>query len=261
MCPIYLHARGAASLAMHRVPTMLWFVHPADTLTLRVAERALRCGADSVPGLVPATRVRRSNRSATRSTPKRSRGRRSDHRDRGSLRLLALGRTSPVKGYDVMIRAVAAARDAGVSAELRIVGPSRTALERRHRDELQCAGRAAARRVQCTSTTASRGPRSRRCSARADVVAQRHRSGKRRQGRVRGDGRRSSGAGEQLGRSLRCSLIPRCRSRFPTGDATVLADRISHDRVGTDRRDREHDACCGGASKTSTRFSIRRRTC
>jgi glycosyltransferase involved in cell wall biosynthesis len=53
------------------------------------------------------------------------------------LRLLALGRTSPVKGYRVMIRAAACARDAGADVQLRIVGPSVTSTEAQHRRELE----------------------------------------------------------------------------------------------------------------------------
>ena len=55
-------------------------------------------------------------------------------RDPGTpFRLLALGRTSPVKGYEGLIRGVAAARQAGLDVTLRIVGPAGTDSERAHR--------------------------------------------------------------------------------------------------------------------------------
>ncbi len=41
-----------------------------------------------------------------------------------------------MKGYDGLIRGVAAARRAGVDVTLRIVGPSMTESERAHRAEL-----------------------------------------------------------------------------------------------------------------------------
>jgi glycosyltransferase involved in cell wall biosynthesis len=135
MCPIYLCL--AAPLAKtYRVPLILWFAHPADTLRLRVAERC----ADAVLTTFPASYPRPGPKvepigqaidtDAFAWSPLRP-------RQPGSLHLLALGRTSPVKGYDVMIRALAGAKQAGVHAELRIVGPSGTAAERRHRVELR----------------------------------------------------------------------------------------------------------------------------
>jgi glycosyltransferase involved in cell wall biosynthesis len=51
--------------------------------------------------------------------------------------LLALGRTAPVKGLPVVLRAVAIARSRGFDAQLRIVGPSTTAQEIEHRRELE----------------------------------------------------------------------------------------------------------------------------
>jgi glycosyltransferase involved in cell wall biosynthesis len=55
----------------------------------------------------------------------------------GALRLLALGRTSPSKGFDVVIRAVGLARESGMDVKARIVGPSTSDEECRHRNELQ----------------------------------------------------------------------------------------------------------------------------
>ena len=134
MCPIYVDV-AAPFAKRYGVPTMLWYVHPADSLTLRVAERLSDVVLTAFPGSYPRTsrKIEPIGHSIDTDVFQWSAP---PPRDRGSLRLLALGRTSPVKGYDVMIRAVEAARRAGVHAELRIVGPSITALERRHRAEL-----------------------------------------------------------------------------------------------------------------------------
>ena len=135
MGPIYA-CLAAPLTRIYRVPLILWFAHPANTLRLRVAERLSDAVLTSFPGSYPrpgpkveAIGQAIDTEAFAWSSP--------TPRDRGSLRLLALGRTSPVKGYDVMIRALAATRLDGVSAELRIVGPSDTAPDRRHRAELQ----------------------------------------------------------------------------------------------------------------------------
>jgi glycosyltransferase involved in cell wall biosynthesis len=52
------------------------------------------------------------------------------------LRVAAVGRTSPSKGFDTVVRAAAACRSAGLDVAVRIVGPSVTPAEERHRDEL-----------------------------------------------------------------------------------------------------------------------------
>ena len=134
MCPIYLNLAAPIAKAFDAL-TLLWFVHPSDTASLRLAERL----ADGVVTALPASYPRSSAKvrhighaidtEAFAVTPV-------DHRQ-GSLRLLAVGRTSPVKGYPTVIRAVARARAAGVSAELTIVGPSTNDLERRHRHDLR----------------------------------------------------------------------------------------------------------------------------
>jgi glycosyltransferase involved in cell wall biosynthesis len=56
---------------------------------------------------------------------------------RAPLRLLALGRTSPTKAFDTVIKAVAQLRRDGVGLTLDIHGPSMTDEERGHRSELQ----------------------------------------------------------------------------------------------------------------------------
>ncbi len=128
MAPIYaVLAAPPARLAGTR--TLLWFTHWKATPTLRVAERL-------VDRVVSVDR---------RSFPLESRkvtaiGHGIDladfpcvEREAGpELRIVALGRTSPAKGLETVIRAAAQA-----GARLEIRGPSLTAEERRHRAELE----------------------------------------------------------------------------------------------------------------------------
>jgi len=135
MCPSYL-SLAAPIARLRRAPTLLWFVHSADTPSLRLAERM----ADAVITAFPNSYPRRGGKIHpighaidTDAFPY-SPVERSDARP---LRLIAVGRTSAYKGYDVMVRAVAAARHRGANVELRIVGPSVTPSEHAHRAELQ----------------------------------------------------------------------------------------------------------------------------
>ena len=128
MCPIY--AVLAAPLARPvGTKVLLWFTHWRAGGLLRFAERL-------------STTVVSVDR---RSFPLESRklvpiGHGIDLGDFGcvertrenSLRLLALGRTSPSKGLKTVIRAVAEVSD----VQLAIHGPSLTDEERRHRDDL-----------------------------------------------------------------------------------------------------------------------------
>ena len=128
MCPIY--AVLAAPLARPLgTKVLLWFTHWRTSGLLRLAER-LSTMVVSVD--------RRSFPLASRkmvpighgidlgdfSCAERSRA--------NGLRLLALGRTSPSKGLETVIRAVAEVPD----VQLSVHGPSLTDEERRHRDEL-----------------------------------------------------------------------------------------------------------------------------
>jgi glycosyltransferase involved in cell wall biosynthesis len=133
MCPVYLNV--AAPIAKPaRIPLLLWFAHPADSPTLRLAERLADGVLTSLPGAFPrlSPKVHVVGQAVdldlfpfSPSAPPGS-----------TLRLLALGRTSPSKGYATMIRAVAKARKQGSLYSLRIAGPSTTREERRHRTYL-----------------------------------------------------------------------------------------------------------------------------
>jgi glycosyltransferase involved in cell wall biosynthesis len=134
MSPVYLNLAAPLAKAV-RVPLLLWFAHPADTRALRVAERLADRILTSLPGAYPrpGPKVRAIGQGidlrAFAMLPQRA--------PDGALRLLALGRTSPAKGFDVVIRAVGLARKSGMNVKVRVVGPSTTVEERRHRIELQ----------------------------------------------------------------------------------------------------------------------------
>jgi glycosyltransferase involved in cell wall biosynthesis len=129
MCPIY--AVLAAPLARPLgTRVLLWFTHWRASRLLRLAER-LSNDVVTVD---------------TRTFPIHSRkvvpiGHGIDltgfdcveRPSRSPLRLLALGRTSPAKGLDVVVRAVASRPD----VHLDVVGPSSTPEEREHRAALQ----------------------------------------------------------------------------------------------------------------------------
>jgi glycosyltransferase involved in cell wall biosynthesis len=134
MCPEYLNL--AAPIAKARgIPAMLWFAHPARSTTLPVADRLADAVLTSLPGTYPlhSSKVRvigqATDVDALAPCPVLRR--------RRALRVVAIGRTSPSKGFDVVIRAVARCVESGLDVVARIVGPSTTPVERRHRAELE----------------------------------------------------------------------------------------------------------------------------
>lgn len=134
MCPVYLNL--AAPIAKPaRVPLLLWFAHPAKSPSLRVSEGLADAILTSLPGAYPhpGPKVHVIGQALDLSmfpfSPREDFG--------DGLALLAVGRTSPSKGFPTILRAVAIARDAGLDVTLRIVGPSTTKAERRHRLELE----------------------------------------------------------------------------------------------------------------------------
>lgn len=114
---------------------MLWYVHPNNTVSLRVAETladaVLTALSNSFPGSGPRVRVIAHAIDTHRfaGPPLRRHG--------GTLKLLALGRTSPMKGYPLMVEAVARARSSGTDVKLTVVGPSQTPSQEQHRQELR----------------------------------------------------------------------------------------------------------------------------
>lgn len=132
MCPIYLVA--AAPVIPRRVRKLLWYAHPTRTLALRAAHRTAHVVLTSLPGAAPvrgpkvAVIGQATDVDALTFVPKADLGR--------PIRLLCLGRTSPLKGYLTVVRAIEALRESGVESRLSIVGSSTTDLERLHRREL-----------------------------------------------------------------------------------------------------------------------------
>ncbi len=128
MCPIY--AVLAAPLARPcGTRVLLWFTHWRASGLLRLAER-LSSTVVSVD--------RRSFPLESRKLVAIGHGidlgdfRCVERKRENGLRLLALGRTSPSKGLETVIRAVGEVQD----VQLSVYGPSLTDEERRHRDEL-----------------------------------------------------------------------------------------------------------------------------
>jgi glycosyltransferase involved in cell wall biosynthesis len=125
MSPIYA-VLAAPLVRPLRIPLLLWFTHWRSSRLLQLAERV-------------STRVLTVDRSAfPLASPKVTPighgidvGSLPCVAQQPSLRLLALGRTSPAKGLDTIVEA---ARLAGVELELR--GPSLTEEERAYRDGL-----------------------------------------------------------------------------------------------------------------------------
>lgn len=131
MSPVYAIVAAPLTRPL-RVPLLLWFTHWRDSRQLRVAERLatriVSVDARSFP--LPSRKLVAVGHGIElgEPLPRRPSG--------GSLRLLALGRTSPAKGLTTIVDAAAAVE--GVELEIR--GPSLTAEERRHRAELVARG-------------------------------------------------------------------------------------------------------------------------
>jgi len=133
MCPVYLNLAVPMAKAFN-IRTLLWFAHPARSKSLLLAGRLADAVLTSLPGAcsLEGEGVRIigqgiDTRVFALSEPPASQ----------SLRLMALGRTSPSKGFETMLHAVALARSSGIDVTLRIVGSATTPLESEHREHLQ----------------------------------------------------------------------------------------------------------------------------
>jgi glycosyltransferase involved in cell wall biosynthesis len=131
MCPIYA-VLAAPLVRPLRIPLVLWFTHWRASRLLRAAERVSTAvtSVDTRSFPLDSRKVRAIGHGidlaefpcAQRQAPN------------GELRLLALGRYSPAKGLEVVLRAVAAA---GEGVRLDVRGPMLSDEERKHRAELE----------------------------------------------------------------------------------------------------------------------------
>ncbi len=130
MCPIYA-VLAAPLVRPLRIPLVLWFTHWHASRLLVFAERFASAvtSVDDRSFPVPSRKLRAIGHGIDLSefacVSPRSNG--------DELRLLALGRYSPAKGLDVVLRAVATV---GEGVRLDVYGPVLSAEEREHRREL-----------------------------------------------------------------------------------------------------------------------------
>lgn len=134
MCPIYLGA-AAPLLRVTGCSSLLWFTNAADSRKLRWAERVADVVLTALPGSYPRPVAKLRAIGHSIDTDRFA----YTDPDTGAapVRLLAVGRTAPVKNYPTMIEAVATARERNIDVRLRIVGPATTGDERAHRVELR----------------------------------------------------------------------------------------------------------------------------
>ncbi len=130
MCPIYA-VLAAPLVRPLRIPLVLWFTHWHASGLLRVAERVSTAVASVDRRSFPldSKKIRAIGHGIDVSEFPCSPARAGP-----DLRLLALGRYSPAKGLDVVVRAVATAGD---GVRLDVHGPSLSGEERAHRVELE----------------------------------------------------------------------------------------------------------------------------
>ena len=130
MCPIYA-VLAAPLVRPLRIPLVLWFTHWRASRLLVVAERVASAVAsvDERSFPVPSRKLWAIGHGIDLSEFECL----SPRNNGGELRLLALGRYSPAKGLDVVLRAVATV---GEGVRLDVYGPVLSAEERAHRREL-----------------------------------------------------------------------------------------------------------------------------
>ena len=134
MSPIYA-VLAAPLLRPLGVPVVLWFTHWKPSRLLRLSERlsnkVVSVARGSFP--LPSDKVIAIGHGIDMAQfPCQSHGDATP-----PLRALALGRTSPAKGLEAIVKAVLLVRDRGVEVELEIRGPSETQEEREHLTYLQ----------------------------------------------------------------------------------------------------------------------------
>lgn len=130
MCPIYA-VLAAPLVRPLRIPLVLWFTHWRASRLLRAAERVSTAVASVDVRSFPldSRKVCAIGHGIDIGEFPCSPG-----RDSPGTRLLVLGRYSPAKGLDVVLRAVA---ESGAEVALDVYGPSLSDEEREHRGELE----------------------------------------------------------------------------------------------------------------------------
>jgi len=135
MCPIYLVLAAPFAKPL-RVPLVVWYTHWTIDRTLRLAtwlcDAALSVDRRSYPLDSPKVHGIGHGIDIAEFAPREA-----APPPGGALRLLALGRTSPSKGFMTLLRAFELATEAGLDATLEVRGPTTTDEERRHRAELE----------------------------------------------------------------------------------------------------------------------------
>jgi glycosyltransferase involved in cell wall biosynthesis len=131
MCPIYA-VLAALLVRPLRIPLLLWFTHWRASRLLRMAERVSTAvvSVDERSFPLASGKLHAIGHGIDLSEFACIEARTADD----ELRLLALGRYSPAKGLDVVLRAVAAA---GERVRLDVHGPSLSDEERTQRAELE----------------------------------------------------------------------------------------------------------------------------
>jgi glycosyltransferase involved in cell wall biosynthesis len=137
MIPLFL-VLAAPVARLRGVPLLLWYTHWNADRSLRVAtrlaDRIFSVDARSVPLATPKLQPTGHAIDVARFAPDPG-GSAGD--DDAPLRLLALGRMTPWKGYRTLLTAFEQALDRGLDATLEIRGPALTEAEGAHRDELE----------------------------------------------------------------------------------------------------------------------------
>jgi glycosyltransferase involved in cell wall biosynthesis len=136
MIPVFLTL--AAPLArLRRIPLLLWYTHwNADRslrIAVRLADRVLSVDERSFPLETPKLVATGHAIDVELFSPAPSPTPAPD----AALRLLALGRITPWKGYDTLLAALGRAVGRGLDARLAIYGPALTQQEELHRRELE----------------------------------------------------------------------------------------------------------------------------
>jgi len=130
MCPIYAVLAAPLTKPL-RVPILLWFTHWRESRLLHLAERVSSAVVTVEPRSFPFATDKLAAVGHGIDLTDFTCVERPPHE--GRLRVAALGRTSPAKGFETVIRAVAATPD----VQLTIAGPSLTSEERTHRSVLE----------------------------------------------------------------------------------------------------------------------------